>query len=164
MSSKAERTAAQTVNRQPDRPSRLFRVVKPSAPTMKTERCWLTKRVINCTDGCDRHYEQDNRNCKWKQRVYGCAIKQEHINQYTLKCENGTFVGRTWRLVKMIAVESAMNLLCTMMHKGTKSSQVCVPIQMYMLFTTWGWSEQIISPGQGLPSPGNRLYCHRAVM
>lgn len=71
MSNEAEKRAAQTVKREPDRPSRLFRVVKPSALTMKTEGCWLTKGVINCTDGCNRHYEEDNRNCKWKLCVYG---------------------------------------------------------------------------------------------
>lgn len=36
------------------------------------------KRIINCPDGSHHHYEEDNRNRKWKMCVYGCTVKQEH--------------------------------------------------------------------------------------
>lgn len=149
MSNEAEKRAAQTVKREPDRPSRLFRVVKPSALTMKTEGCWLTKGVINCTDGCNRHYEDDNRNCKWKLCVYGCAIKQEHINQYALKWENGTFVA----LHEMIVVESAMNLPCTMMH-------ACSRVDVHVVDDGEGDQGRQLATCRA----GNRLHRHRPVM
>lgn len=47
--------------------------------THVTERRWLTKGIINSTDGCNHHYEEDNRNRKWKLCVYRCIVKQEHV-------------------------------------------------------------------------------------
>lgn len=45
--------------------------------------------------------------------------------------------GLNLALREMFVVESAMNLLCTMLHatQEGESSQACVPMQMYMLFT-----------------------------
>lgn len=55
---KGSRKNCWSVNREPHQPSRLLRVVKPSPLPMKTEGCWLSKGVINCTDGFNHHYRE----------------------------------------------------------------------------------------------------------